>query len=157
MGKRGRRPVLDETKRAVLLGILAVGCSRRTAASYVGCAVSTIQNTADRDPEFAERLQQAECQSEIAHLKSIQQAARKEQHWRAAAWTLERKNPEDFARRGPDVITAEEVKDVLAELARIVIDEVPVARYRKSILRRFDALLAGLGRLAQTEKGHDED
>ena len=55
------------------------------------------------------------------------------------------------------MITAEEVKHLLAEFARIVIDEVPVARYRKSILRRFDALLAGLGRSIRKEKADDED
>ncbi len=157
MGKRGRRPVLDETKREVILGILTVGCSRRTAAKYVGCAVSTIRNTANRDPEFAEKLRRAECQSEIAYLKRIQQAARKEQYWRAAAWSLERKNPAEYARRGPDVITSEQVKEILAEFAQIVVDEIPVSRYRKNILRRFDARCTDLRRFAKKETAHDEN
>lgn len=157
MGKRGRRPVLDEIKRSEILAILTVGCSRRTAAKYVGCAVSTIRNTADRDPGFAEKLRRAECQSEIAYLKSIQQAARKEQYWRAAAWTLERKNPAEYARRGPDVITSDQVKEVLAELAEIVVDEIPAPRYRKNILRRFDAFHANLGRFVKKETADDEN
>ena len=104
MAKRGRRPALDETKKQLIAAILAVGCSRRTAASYVGCAVSTIQNTANRDSEFAEQLRQAESHSEIAYLKRIRRATEKDQYWRAAAWVLERRNPRDFARRGPNVL-----------------------------------------------------
>ena len=43
--------------------------TRRTAAAYVGCAVSTIQNTADRDAGFAAQLGHAEHQAEISYLK----------------------------------------------------------------------------------------
>lgn len=59
MAKRGRPPVLDEFKRGQIVGMIAMGGSRRTAAGYVGCSVSTIQNTADRDPQFAESLRRA--------------------------------------------------------------------------------------------------
>ena len=67
MAKCGRRPVLDEIKRREILAILAVGGSRRVAAKYVGCAVSTIQNTADRDPQFAAQLHRMEYQSDHFH------------------------------------------------------------------------------------------
>ncbi|MFH1265281.1 MAG: hypothetical protein ABIK89_06095 [Planctomycetota bacterium] len=156
MAKRGRRPVLDTTKKKEILAILSVGCSRRTAANYVGCAVSTIHNTADRDPEFADALRHAEYQSEIAYLKNIQKAARKEQYWRAAAWALERKNPAEYAARSPDVITVDQIKLVLAELTEIVVSEVPIPLYRKRILKRFDALGAVLRRSAKKESADDE-
>lgn len=146
MAKRGRRPVLDEFKRREILAILAVGGSRRTAARYVGCAVSTIQNTADRDCQFAHDLGQAEHQAEITYLKSIQKATRQEKYWRAAAWGLERKNPDDFARRGPNVFTPDQVTLLLARFAEIVVKEVPVAAYRKNVLKRFDALIVDLRR-----------
>ena len=157
MARRGRRPVLDEIKRAEILAILSVGCSRRTAARYVGCAVSTIQNTADRDPTFAEALDRAEYQAEIAYLQNIQSAARKEQYWRAAAWALERKNPAEYARKSPDVLTLDQVKLLLADLAEIVVSRVPVPLYRKQILKRLDALCAGLRRLARSEVGNDKN
>jgi hypothetical protein len=128
--------VLDEIKKREILAILTVGCSRRTAARYVGCAADTIVNTAQRDPAFAEQLARAEHNAEIGYIKNIQKAAKKEQYWRAAAWALERRNPEDFALRSPEVITVEQ----------IIVEEVPVARYRKNILRRLGALKAGLRR-----------
>jgi len=156
MAKCGRPPVLDENKRTQILAILGVGCSRHTAASFVGCAVSTIRRTADRDPEFARELGRAEHNAEINYLKHIQQAANKEQYWRAAAWALERKNPRDFARRGPDVITVDQIASLLAQFTEIVVEEVPVACYRKNILRRFAALTANLQRSARKEAPDDE-
>ena len=151
VAKCGRRPVLDQFKKREILAILSVGCSRRTAARYVGCATSTIQNTADRDPAFAEQLRHAECESEIGYLKNIRNAARKEQYWRAAAWALERRNPQDFAPRGPDVITVDQIKQIMAQFAAIIVEDVPVAKYRKRILKRLGAMTAGLGRSQQDD------
>ncbi len=118
MSKCGRRPVLDAAKKREILAIVAVGCSRTVAAAYVGCAISTIQNTADRDPTFAEKLRQAACATELGLLKNIRNAAAKEQYWRAAAWALERRFPERYARRGPDVITLEQVAALLGPVQR---------------------------------------
>jgi hypothetical protein len=157
MAKRGRPPVLDEIKRREILAILAVGGSRRTAARYVGCAVSTIQNTADRDRRFAKDLGHAEHQAEIAYLNNIQRAAAKEQYWRAAAWILERKNPDDFARRNPDVFTPDQVTLILAKFAEIVVGEVPVAVYRKNVLKKLDSLIVSLQRSIPKEPPDDKN
>jgi hypothetical protein len=157
MGKRGRPPILDEFKKREILAILAAGGSRRTAAEYVGCGVSTIRNTANRDAEFAANLGQAERQAEIAHLTNIQKAAANEKYWRAAAWILERKNPEDFARRGPNVFTPDQITFVMAQFAEIVVREVPVAAYRKNVLKKLDALIVDLRRSPPEEPTHDRD
>jgi len=140
MAKRGRKPVLDETKRAEILAILSVGCSRRVAARYVGCSPRTIQNTADRDPAFAQQLCKASFQTELTFLKNIRDAAKKEQYWRAAAWGLERLNPRDFAQQKPGALSPDEVLELLDRLAEMVVEEVPVARYRKRLLRRIEQL-----------------
>ena len=151
MATCGRRPVLDEIKQREILAILTVGCSRRAAARYVGCAVSTIQNTAERDQRFAEKLRRAENQHELTYLRNIQQAAKKPQYWRAAAWVLERVFPEKYARRGPDVITVDQIRQVLAQFAEIIVGEVPVAKYRQKILSRLEALTRSLYRSPQPE------
>ena len=92
---------------------------------------NTIQNTADRDPTFAEKLRQADYSTEIGLLKNIRNAAKKEQYWRAAAWVLERRFPERYARRGPDVITARADHAAAGRSsADIVAEEVP-GRCRK--------------------------
>ena len=90
MAKRGRPPVLDEIKQREIVAIVSMGCSRRTAAQYVGCAPSTIQYTAERNEKFAEKLERAQSQAVVTHVKNINSAAKKAQYWRAAAWALER-------------------------------------------------------------------
>jgi len=123
------------------LAILSVGCSRRSAARYVGCAPTTIQNTTERDPKFAERLHRAENQAEVTWLRNISTAAKKEQHWRAAAWALEHVKPEEYAKRHPNVITVEQMASLLVQFAQIVTEEIPVAAYRKPVLKRFEDLI----------------
>jgi hypothetical protein len=145
VGKRGRRPVLDEGKQREILAIRSVGCSQSVAARYAGCSPSTIQNTAERDPKFAEKLRQAKCNAEIGLVKNIRNAAKKEQYWRAAAWALERGFPEKYARRGPDVITAEQLAQILTQFAQMISQQVPIVEYRKNIVKRTEAFARSLG------------
>ena len=142
MAKRGRRPVLDQYKKREILAIISMGHSRRTAARYVGCAPSTIANTAERDAAFARGLRQAELKSEIDNMKNIQEAAKKAQYWRAAAWILERRNPEDFAPKNPNALTIDDLRQLLAEFVQIIMEEITVARYRNRLLKRLDVLTA---------------
>lgn len=144
MPRRGRKRILDGYKRREILAILSVGGSREMAAAYVGCCVNTIQNTADRDAKFAELLRRKEKQWEVGYLDNIRAAARSERYWRAAAWALERLNPERYARRGPEVITINQVKTLLTQFAEVITEEVPVAKYRKNILKRLNAISEGL-------------
>jgi hypothetical protein len=147
--------VLDDAKRREIVAILSVGCSQRTAAKYVGCTVQTIHRTALRDAKFAEKLRQAKCGAEIGLLKNIRNAAKKEQYWRAAAWALERGFPEKYCRRGPDVITVEQISHLLGQFTDIIVAEIPVPRYRKRIIKRLEDLTHSLGGAAQRagEKG----
>jgi hypothetical protein len=144
MASRGRPPILDPVKRREILAILSVGCSRATAADYVGCSVSTIQKTAERDPAFAEELRRAESRAEIALLQAIQRAAKKEQYWRAAAWALERTKPELFAPRRPHAITQRQLEKFLQALVDLLVDSLP-ERSRKQFLKRLERLLVSLG------------
>jgi hypothetical protein len=146
--------VLDDGKRREILAILSVGCSQATAARYVGCAPSTICYTADRDLAFAEKLRQATCNNEIGLLQNIRKAAKKEQYWRAAAWALERGFPEKYARRGPDVITIDQIAILMAQFSEIIVQHVP-ERNRTDILKRLDALTRSLGITPKRKVAHD--
>jgi hypothetical protein len=140
----GRPPVLDDVKKREICAILAVGCSRVIAAQYVGCHPTTIRNTALRDEEFALQLGQAEVKHEILHLSHINSAAKEGRYWRAAAWALERKYPDRYARRDPNIITVEQISEVLAQFADVIFEEVTEPEYRQRILTRLNDLTAGL-------------
>ena len=149
--KVGRPPVLDAVKRREIVAILTVGCSRRIAAAYVGCDVTTIRNTALRDPEFAKELGRAENQTEVACLRNIQKAAKKEQYWRAAAWVLERRNPQDYAPRRPEVVTFDQLQVLLSQVAQTILSPITDSEARQQILERLDSLTASLSQPAQPE------
>jgi len=158
MTKTGRKTILDIDKRREILAILAVGCSRRTAARYVNCAVSTIQNTADRDPDFAAAVARAEKQCEIMLLHRVQKAAKQDQYWRAAAWLLERMNPEDFAPRGPDTLTGAQIAQILARLGTILVENIPLPQIRKQLIRKVNGLAISLALPSpDTDTDHDNE
>lgn len=144
MTQRGRQPVLDDVKRAEIVAIVSVGCSRRMAARYVGCSPTTIRATARRNDDFAHQLARAEQKSQIGLIKNIRDAAKKAQYWRAAAWALERLNPEDFASRGPDVVTVEQMHALMDQLAQVLVEHVPIAVHRKQVLRCVERILREL-------------
>jgi hypothetical protein len=117
--------MLDENKRKKIIALLANGSSRRVAAKYVGCSPSTITRTAAADPDFAEQLNTAEHSAEIDAIRSIRAASRKDCYWRAAAWILERKNPEDFALRPPTLFSGEEVFQMMSLIIDILHQDIP--------------------------------
>lgn len=113
----GRPPILDENKRRKIIALLANGSSRRVAGRIAGCSHTTIERTAQRDPEFAAELEAAEHNVEIEALQQIRKAAKKDRYWRAAAWLLERTNPRDFTRRTPDTLTEEDAYNLGIQIA----------------------------------------
>jgi hypothetical protein len=155
VAKPGRPPVLDEGKQREIVAILSMGCSRRTAAQYVGCDRKTIQNTAERNKKFAEKLERAQSQAVVTHVKNINSAAKKAQYWRAAAWALERLNPEEYATPHPDMISLEQVSRVIDCFAQIVIEAVPVDAYRKSIIKRLGELTKMVNESVPCKPGQD--
>jgi len=142
--EKGRKRLLDEGKQREICAILAVGCSRQTAARYVGCHRITILRTARVDEKFRRSILHAESQHEILHLTHINKAAKEGRYWRAAAWALERKYPSRYSQRDPHLFTLEQVSQVLSQFADVITSEVRKAADRKRILARLSDLTAGL-------------
>lgn len=141
MANTGRPRILDKKKKSLILTILRAWCGRVTAANAVNCHSKTIANTAKRDPEFAEKLALAENAAELIHLGNINKAGMDVKYWRASAWMLERLNSERFGKSTPDVITPSQITSLIVQIAEIILQEIPVAEYRKQILKRFDRVL----------------
>lgn len=110
-------PVLDASKKELILRLAAEGLSRRSIARIVGCAPSTITRTAKRDPEFGADLALAEESLKRNALQTLNRVVLQDKYWRAAAWIAERLEPERFARRRPEPLSTDEADDFDEERA----------------------------------------
>jgi hypothetical protein len=127
--------MLTDKQRRTIISIITNGSSRRVAARYARCAPSTITRLVARDPEFSRQLAVAEKSVEIDALRSIRAASKTERYWRAAAWLLERTNPEDFAARPPTLFTGEQVFEVISQIAEYLFEAVPEENYQRAMQR----------------------
>jgi hypothetical protein len=101
--------------------MISVGCTIQAAARYVGCSRNTIRREAARNPQFGELLRCAEAQARIRPVRTLQEAAGHD--WRAAAWLLERSQPEEYARTAANVVRLETVHDLMARCLELINQE----------------------------------
>jgi hypothetical protein len=83
---------------ARLLDALRAGNTRKAACHYAGIGVQTLDDWRDRFRDFRDAIEKAEGDAEVRMVAQIAQAAQTGT-WQAAAWWLERRRPDDYARR----------------------------------------------------------
>lgn len=79
------------------------GLNDKDIASYIGVSAKTFSlwrnhPTTENQRKLSKALKSAEADAKAAMLTAIQKAAMEPKTWQAAAWWLERKYPEEFAR-----------------------------------------------------------
>lgn len=112
---RPRSTMTPETIEAILRAV-RLGVWPDRAAAMQGISASTMRNMRKRDPEFATAMKRAEAEAESAVLSRILRAM--DRQWTAAAWILERRWSERWAKREHvEVSTKGEAKQLLADLA----------------------------------------
>jgi hypothetical protein len=136
-----RPPILNKEKQKKILAILSSGCGRGTAAQFFNCDPRTIANTAQRDPEFAEKLAEIENSREVILLRRLDDATKDPRYWRSISWSLERGIPEKYAHRAPDSVSSQQVAELISRVAGLLLEEVPVARYQKKIVARLRCMV----------------
>jgi hypothetical protein len=94
--------------------------------------------------QFAEDVAKAEEGIEIFSLSKIRSAAQKEQHWRAAAWLLERRFPTRYGIKKPELLTVEKVQKFMTSCLQIIAEELPDEEQRTKILDRLSTEMEGL-------------
>lgn len=139
MSNAGRPRALNETKCREVCAIVTAGASLKQAAKYVGCSVSTINREAKREESFREQLRRASVAAQLAPLQSLRAAANS--HWRAAAWMLERIDPEKFGQRRVNHFGSKELRALRRDLLAIVRDEIDHPGIRERMEKRFRATL----------------
>jgi hypothetical protein len=123
--------------------MLSSGASRPTAAQFAGCHPATMRAEMRRNPDFANRVLQAELNLESTMLRAIRSVAEQDpKQWRAAAWALERIYPNRYAKRRTNTLTVDQVHEFISEVTEIIASELPVPRFRERIFHRLAVLFA---------------
>lgn len=143
-------PLLDEGKQREICAILAIGGTRCVAARYVGCAESTITRTAQRDPDFALRLERAETDLELFQLQNIRQASKSS--WNAAAWILERRLPERYGKRSPLTIPLADLQAAFDGAMEFVLEALSDEEARETLQAKIDEYFANLAAERATKR-----
>jgi hypothetical protein len=144
------REALDAVKRATIVTLIRLGASRRMAAGQVGCSHRTIARTAARNPRFAAELAAAESRADAKALKLIDRATDQEKYWRAAAWVLERRNPEEFGHRKPHTYTPGHVLKFFDRFLHAVLPKLP-PECRDTLLEEYDEIFGDIARDPEAE------
>jgi len=122
MKSAGRPRLLDDTKKREVCALVSAGCSLDFAARYVSCTAKTIRREEEHDEAFGLRLRNAQLSARLAPLEALRGKAKT--HWRAAAWLLERIDPEQFAKVDQKYYRPEEVIDLLENIGTALEDQL---------------------------------
>jgi hypothetical protein len=116
-----------------------MGASLEGAARYVGCAPSTIRREACRNADFCEALRRATFSAEVMPLQLMREFAKK--YWRAAAWLLERLDPQRFGKQSVRFVKPEEFHAYVQTLTEIAKESIHDPEDRKRVSDKLADLL----------------
>jgi hypothetical protein len=150
-----RCSALDDDKKAMVIVLVGQGASRREAAELVKCHHTTIGRTAARDAAFGAKLAQVESAAHLEAGDMIRRAGSDPKYWRAAAWMLERRNPEDYGRRDPTTFTGDQVTSLLASFCNEAQKLVPQEKTAE-LEKLFDDVLDEIAAKSGPAKRDDE-
>lgn len=114
---------------------LRKGLSRKLAAAYAGISVSYFYDCLSQHGEFEEAVERAEAEACAKWLDCIEDSVDKGQ-WQPAAWKLERRHPEAYARRERVTVDVSERLKAVAEELGMSMEEVEAEAQRVAMLSR---------------------
>jgi hypothetical protein len=118
----GSSRIMTPARCEKFCALIAESHSQEEAAEAIGVSIRTIQRERKRDEDFDHEVRLA-LQKTPDPLKLMEQAARS--HWRAAAWLLERRNPEEYARRPVNTTSPKKVATALRFMVESALEAVP--------------------------------
>ena len=101
---KGTQTVMTEEVIVAILKTIKHGLHPDRAADAQGVCPATMRSHKARDPNFATRIKEAESHAERGFLGRI--IGHTEKQWTAAAWILERRWPDRWAKREPTMVEA---------------------------------------------------
>lgn len=105
--RRGRKRKIDADPTIItqLETVLSSGATVKDACAYVGIHVDTFYDWCNKDSEFSDSMKKARAQAKVASVAVIRKAA--QSNWQAAAWFLERSDPENWGRTTKHILDVE--------------------------------------------------
>jgi pyruvate/2-oxoglutarate dehydrogenase complex dihydrolipoamide acyltransferase (E2) component len=94
----GRPSKQTPEREARLIEALRAGNTRKAACHYAGIEERTFQRWMQHSVAFVASIEKAESDAEVRMVAQIAKAAQ-DGTWQAAAWWLERRRSDDYARR----------------------------------------------------------
>ena len=96
------------------------------AAKFVGLkSVTTIADEAKRNEDFSDRLYKAEAKCYLGHIQKITESS----NWRASAWFLARRYPEEFSEVRKHAETSADGKDLSPAKRKQAVDAILKERF----------------------------
>ncbi len=118
----GRPRVLDDVKRAEICALLNAGLAFHETARYIGCTPRTIRREISRNAVFRREVHDALLAARVAPEKLLRQAAGR--NWRAAAWLLERTEPQVYGRGAAPACTLDDLEAACSWIIEVVLHAV---------------------------------
>lgn len=112
----GRKTKYTPEKAQELIKLLSGGATVKDSCAYIGISEETLSNWGKRDLDFLASVNKARSMGKIECAALIRQAARS--NWQAAAWFLERSDPERWGRRDKLTILGEVPVDLINRLIK---------------------------------------
>lgn len=138
MAKPGRKSKRTPETVAKILDFLRSGNTRGTSARASGISPDTFSDWCNRFPDFADAVKEAESEAASRYLAHIEAAAIKGS-WQAAAWVLERRYHQEWARKDR-LELIQSVRDMARSINE---DEEAAVRQAETILRELRSAQRG--------------
>jgi hypothetical protein len=132
--KPGRPREFTDAKRAELVAHVHQGATVAEAASIVGVSLRTVQLAGQRNDDFHHDLELAKHNAKVDPEKLMRRAA--SAHWRAAAWLLERTDPDRYGKRPPNSCRPETLRQMNDWLIETALEATP-PEHREAVYRRM--------------------
>ena len=133
----GSSRIMTPERREKLCELLAESHTIEEASEAVGVSIRTVQRERKRDEDFDHEVLLA-LQKTPDPLKLMEQAART--HWRAAAWLLERQNPEEYARKPVNTTSPKRVAAALRFVQEAALAAMP-AEFHETLYHHIQAAI----------------
>ncbi len=131
----GRPRALDSNKKRLVCDAVSRGATLAEAAVTIGVSLRTVQREARLDPRFDQQLRLAH-NDKPDPLILMHSAART--HWRAAAWLLERTDPERYAKRPASAVSPQQFQAALNFILEAALEATP-PEHRAAVYEHVEA------------------